>query len=115
MFLVLGSLLDPAGDEFLVLFRKRFVEIRRGHDVLLVRGHDALPYGTLLRVARDDGVLGPIALKGRVGALNRVEPEVFLALRGVEAVAGKTLVGEDRPDVGVEGNLLREGAVIRLA
>ena len=102
VLLVFSALLDPAGDEVFFLFGKGFVEILRRHGILYVV--DALPSDALRRFSGDDGVFLGITFERGVGALGGVEAEVFLAFRGVEAVAGKALVREDGADVGVEAD-----------
>jgi len=103
MPLVDRTFLDPAFDDGALRGGEgRLVGVRRRHDLVLVRTNNALPELRGLNVARHDRAH---ALAIGVGRLGFVEAEPGLPVRGVGAVARETILGENRADLLVEGNL----------
>ncbi len=95
---VLG-ILAPRGDP-----AAQRLDLGRGEGLAGLRGRhalggvfrrDPLDQRTLVRLAGHDGA-------GGAGGLLDVEPQVGLAMLRVRAVAGETLVRQDRADVAVE-------------
>src|ERR1051325_1834862 len=105
MPLILRALGDPAAERFLLRRREVLVRGLRRHDVVLVRGEDALDDLRLVGLAGHDGDLAGFGRLERLGA--EVDAEAALARLGVEAVAVKARVRHDRPDVAVEIHLCR--------
>ena len=114
MLLVLGTLFDPGTNEVFLPFAEGFVKLRRRHDLFRVDGKDVFENRAFLRFPRDDGALFRVFQLG-ISAFGRVETEVCLALLRIESVAGETRVREDRPDMGIEGDLFRQGLGRRFA
>jgi hypothetical protein len=82
------------------------VLLRRRHDLIGVRAHDALDEGALLRITRhhgDDAVV--VLLRGGLV----VETEVCLAFFIVGAVAEEAVLAQDRADLLGKVDGLREG------
>ena len=85
------------------------MRLRRRHDLVAVFRGDTPPELTLIRSSGLDGggiISDAIGSRLSLGAL---EPQLRLALARIRPVAGKAPIGEDRPDVPVEGQLLGEG------
>lgn len=79
------------------------MRVRRGHDLFGILAEDALPRFGIGEVTGSDG---PNATAVGGGGSEIVEAKFAFSLAGVAAVAGETIVGENRPDVLVEGDLL---------
>ena len=103
MVLVGGALRDPAAQQFLLLLGEGLVRFRRRHDLVRVGQEEPLHEFARLRLAWHDRLLGQ-----SVGA--DIETQLGLTVAGVVAVAGETVVGEDRPNVPVEFHRLRDRA-----
>ena len=94
---------DPAAEGLPLLGRKlRLMGLRGRHHFFRILGEQTLPEFGLRRVARDDRADAVVVGQG---ALAGVEAEVGLAMLRVEAVAGEALLGKDRADLPVEGDL----------
>ena len=109
MGLVFGTLADPFGnDGDLFPGERRFFRVRRGHDLVGVRGDHALQQQALLGLAGNDAVAGGFAFLGQVGpgVLLGVEAERAGLVLGVRAVAGEAVVRKNRKDLGAEGDFL---------
>jgi hypothetical protein len=107
VILVDGALLDPTLDEGALRGRERFfVRVGRRHDLVGILAEDALPGLGVGEVAGDEGAHAA-AVGGGGGGL--VEAEFSLAIRGVAAVAGEAVVGEDGPDVFVKRDVFLGG------
>ena len=95
-----GACGDPRREEFLLGRREHVIALgRRHHDVgigLVEPGHEF----ALLGVARHDRAGTAVEFGDR--SLTVVEPQPAAAIVLVGAVAGETVVREDRPDVAVE-------------
>ena len=88
MFFVVGTLFDPAAEDFDLRGGERFRVIGGGHPLVVVCGGDA-----------EDQLAGDRIFSG-VGS--HVEPQFGFAFRGVKPVALEAVAGEDRADVAVE-------------
>ncbi len=100
-----GALLDPQLEQRDLPRRQRLAGRRRGHAPLRVLLGDALVQLALVQLAGDDGAfLGAVAEEPGL----RVEAEVGLALVLVGAVTLEAVVGQDRLDVAVEIDGLRQ-------
>ena len=97
--LVLGPGRDPGLEPLLLGRRELLVDRRRRHDFVFVRGEDAADHLAFVRLARRDGA----RLDGH---LPPVEPQIGLARGAVRPVAGKAVLGQDRPHVAIEAQLL---------
>ena len=99
MWLPIGPLLNPGADERFLFRPEMLVRLDRRHPVAFFLAENPRHKLAVLHVARYD------RLQARVGlaecAFLLVQPKTALALRFVRPMAGKALVGEDRPDVRV--------------
>ena len=94
-----GALLDPLFQQRDLRGRDGLVLLRRRHDVIGVVRYDALDEFALLGLAgEDDEVAFTVAL----GVLFVVEAQFALAAFVVGAVAGDTVLGQDRADLPAE-------------
>ena len=78
-----------------------------GITLVLVIARHALPQFAVVRIARHDGLRA--AQIGR-RPFKRVEPQVGFPLLRVLAMAGKTLVRQDRTNVAIERQIGRSAA-----
>jgi hypothetical protein len=104
VLLIGRTLFDPAFEDRNLLGFERLVRPRRGHDDVRIGRRDPLPQRTLVEIAGNDRRR---ALPDRQRAIRHIQPQIRLAVLGVEPVAGETVRREDRPDVAVELHLLR--------
>jgi hypothetical protein len=95
MRLVLGPLGDPPLEEVFLLGRERLLQARGRHHLVSILGKDPVEHDARIGVSRNDRA----ALDGVVPL---VEAEIGLAAGAVGAVAGETVLHEDRADVPVE-------------
>ncbi len=104
MRLVFRAFGDPTFQHLFLVGRQGFVRLRRRHHLVRIRRVDALDQFAFVWLAGNDGFLFHRDLA-------HVQPELGLALVLVRAVAGKAVVGQDRPDVVVEAQppLIRVG------
>ena len=107
VLLIRSPLLDPFADGGLLLGGQRLVRLRGRHHVILVVADDPLPGLALRQITRLDRHVAVLVWLER--AFDDVEPELGLALFGVDPVTGEALVGKNWPDVAVELELLRVG------
>lgn len=102
--LVDSALFDPALEERTLRGRQRFfVRVGRRHNLVGILAEDALPR---LRIRKVTGHDGPDTAAVGGGGVELVEAEFGFAIAGVAAVAGETIIGEDRADVLVVGHLV---------
>jgi hypothetical protein len=95
--LVDSALFDPALEECTLRGRQRFfVRVGRRHNLVGILAEDALPRFRIRKVTGHDGA-DTTAVRG--GGVELVEAEFGFAIAGVAAVAGETIIGEDRADV----------------
>ena len=95
--LVDGALLDPALEECTLRGRQRFfVRVGRRHNLVGILAEDALPRFRIRKVTGHDGA-DTAAVGG--GGVELVEAEFGFAIAGIAAVAGETIIGQDRADV----------------
>lgn len=73
--------------------------ISGGHHLIRIIANNPLPNERLLRLAGDNG---SAVLSLGISRFRNVEPEVGFTRIGVETVARKAVIGEDRTDMGVE-------------
>ena len=95
-----GAFLDPKLEGGLLLRLEDPVRVRRGHEVVRIRGRDPGPKGRPGRVA--GGQDGAFLLGSTVETFLGVEAQARLALAGVRAVAVETVLGKERPDIPIE-------------
>ena len=107
MTLVLGPLLDPGLESGDLGRRERLPALGRRHPLLgVVRGDPAVELA-LVELAGDDRRAARRRSGGRIATV--VEPQLAFALLGVGTVALEALVGQDRPDIPSERDLLGSG------
>ena len=95
-----GAGIDPPLQQRLVGIGEGLLGLRRRHDAVGIGRADPV----------DDEALGPFSGQNRSrpgiapgeGAIARVEPEAGLPRRAVSAMAGRTMLGEDRLDLPLE-------------
>ena len=103
--LILGTLLDPDLQNLpLPRGERRFVRLRRWHDLVFVRADDALPRVGLGQITRDDAAC-TIAVLSR--SIEGVQPQVALAMLGVKAVTGVAVLRQNRPHIAIELDLAK--------
>jgi len=94
-----GTGSNPLAQHLNLLPRELLACRRRRHPQGIVTACNACKQFALVGLARGDRLM--IADRGR-GARLGVEPQVGFALVLVGAVAGETILGQDRPDVAIE-------------
>ena len=78
------------------------MRLRRRHELVLIRGDDALDEFADVGLAGDEGFLGQ-------GGVAHVEPQLALAVRFILTVATEAVVRKDRQYVAAEAHRLRRG------
>ena len=105
VFLIFCALLDPLANPLFLRCGNRLVRFRRRHDFILVRGINARPQLTALRVAGLDCDRAALGLSK--SALLRIQPQFRLTMFRIAPVTGEAFVREDRTDVLIKGTRLR--------
>ena len=100
--LPIRSFRDPTAQRINLRGRQRLAAFRRRHHVVFVLRGNARDQFALFRVAGHDGQVARFKRLERV--VFPVESEFGFALLLIRTMAGKALVGENRPDVPVEIN-----------
>ncbi len=72
------------------------MRVGRRHDLVGILAEDALPRFRIRKVTGHDGA-DTAAVGG--GGVELIEAEFRFAIAGIAAVAGKTIIGQDRADV----------------
>ena len=98
--LPIRSFRDPTAQRINLRGRQRFAAFRRRHHVVFVLRGKARDQFALFRVAGHDGQVARFKRLERV--VFPVESEFGFALLLIRTMAGKTLVGQNGPDVAVE-------------
>ena len=111
--LVFSSLADPLRQRGnLLLSESGLFRVWRGHGLVGIPGDDALKQQALLGFAGNDAVAGGFALLGKIGArvLLGVEAEGAGLVVRIGAVAGVTVVRQNRAHLTAEGDFLNSGS-----
>ena len=100
MPLVFGALSDPPLKQRLLLGLERLMGLRGRHQLVGVIGQQPMHQFAAGRIARQDCLLARLGRPER--RLADIQTQAALHLLHIGAVAGKAVVGEDRPDVPIE-------------
>ena len=101
--LVLAPGLDPALQEPLLVFTQLVVGICRGHDLVRIRGPYPVNQLALLEISRNNH---PHTVTIGIRACGLIQSQLGLPPLFCWSMAVKTVLGKDRANIPVEGNLL---------
>src|SRR5262249_46034881 len=99
MRLILRSARDPLFQQILLFCRENLVRLGWRHDVIRVRCVNPANELALLWLAGDNCRLAVFARKDSV--FKSIKPQIGFARGGIRAVARKTVLRKNRPDVAI--------------
>ena len=99
MLLINGTLRDPLLQQCDLRWLQRFVAIRRWHDLVRISAQDTLHQRAGLRMPRLHRLH---AFDDRIGPVRNIQPQIGLPLFGIDAMAGKAVIAENRADIAIE-------------